>query len=363
MRRRERESGYVIVTVAILLVALMGFGALALDVGLLYSQRTSSQRAADAGALAGAFSFVVDTTAPQPSTAEEKALATTVANTVTGEVIEASQVTVTVDVAARRVTVDVAREEATFLARVLGIRQAMVRVQAVAEASPTASGAYCVKPWFIPNTVFGPTDPCDTCATGNVLVSGGEITPYAQEQFGRQFVLKPQRPSGSMAPGQFYAIQMPGSQGGAEYRSNIATCITQSVVCAELYSVETGNMVGPTVQGVRDLIGDPPEDTYIAPGEYRRGDGTISDTSRGLVIAPIWDACNMSGFCPGNQFPSGTNVSLQVVGFAMVFLEGVQGNDVIARLINVTACSGGGSGISPDASAPYSIPVRLIRTE
>ncbi len=56
----DNERGYIIVTTAMLLVVFLGFGALAIDVGLLYSARTSAQRAADAAALAGAFTFVAD---------------------------------------------------------------------------------------------------------------------------------------------------------------------------------------------------------------------------------------------------------------------------------------------------------------
>jgi hypothetical protein len=48
-----------------------------------------------------------------------------------------------------------------------------------------------------------------------------------------------------------------------------------------------------------------------------------------------------------------------------VFIEGRQGNDVIARLIWASACSsaggGPGGGPAPPETGPYSIPVRLVR--
>ena len=78
----DDQKGYVIVTTALLLVVLLGFGALAVDVGLLYSARTAAQRAADAAALAGAFTFVVNPASAQPSTAYDNAMSTALSNNI-----------------------------------------------------------------------------------------------------------------------------------------------------------------------------------------------------------------------------------------------------------------------------------------
>src|SRR6266566_3628043 len=74
----------------------MLFSALAIDTGILYSDRTQSQRAADAAALAGAFTFVADGNSIQPATAEAHARATAVKNTVGGVTIDPAQVAVCV---------------------------------------------------------------------------------------------------------------------------------------------------------------------------------------------------------------------------------------------------------------------------
>jgi Flp pilus assembly protein TadG len=50
----ENESGQSIVFVALMLTVLLGFGALAVDIGYMTFQRSSMQNAADAAALAGA---------------------------------------------------------------------------------------------------------------------------------------------------------------------------------------------------------------------------------------------------------------------------------------------------------------------
>jgi hypothetical protein len=176
--------------------------------------------------------------------------------------------------------------------------------------------------------------------------------------------LKPQNPSASIAPGQFYAIQLPGSGGAADYRANIASCATPYLRCGNSYSVETGNMVGPTNQGVWDLIGNPPTDTWTAIGQYQTPNG-LSDMSKNVVVAPIWDSCSMAGFCPAGNFPSGTGVTLQIIGFATFFLEGIQAGDVQARLINISSCGaasgGGGGGGSSTGGTVLSLPLRLVR--
>jgi Flp pilus assembly protein TadG len=352
-----RERGYVIVTVAALLVVLLGFSALAVDLGILYSARTSAQRAVDAAALAGAFTFVVDPTSPQPATATQHAQQTAVKNAILGAPIQAGDLTIAVDTPNRRVTVSIARNEHTFFGGVLGVTNASIKTTAYAEASPDSSATYCAKPWFIPNTIASSQAPCTACTSGQVLIRNGQVTPYARSQFGVQVSVKPQNPSGALAPSQFFAINFPGATGANDYRNEIGTCYANALPCAGSYQVKTGNMVGPTRQGVDALIGNPPSDTYIAVGQYRHSDGTISDTSNALIVAPIWDTCNFPGFCPGNQFPSGGNVNVQIAGYAMIFLVGIQGNNVVGRLINVSACGGG----NPTETGPYSIPIRLVR--
>ena len=358
MKRTDSESGYVLVTVAALLVVLLGFTALAVDVGMLFGARTQSQAAADAAALAGAFTFISNPLAPQPGTAQTQATKAAIANKVMGGAVAAGEVSVSVDTDNKRVTVTINRTEPTFFAKVLNIASANVRGQATAEASPNATNATCVKPWFIPNTMVAPTPPCTACANGEVLISGGQPTAFAQSKFGLQFVVKPQNPSGAISPSQFYAIEM-GGPGANDYRDAISECSTDgNLFCFNSYSVKTGNMVGPTRQGVENLIGNPPVDSYFGIGLYGPNSSAIRDTSRALVVAPIVDLCSYPGFCPSNKLPSGTNVSLQVVGFALVFIEDVNSTGVIARLINVFSC-GGGTAIREERR-PSAIPLRLV---
>src|SRR5438034_4398092 len=190
---KQTEGGYVLVTVAIMLVVLVGFTALAIDTGILYADRTQSQRAADAAALAGAITFVLDGQSSQPATAEAHARATAVKNTVMGVAIDPSQVDVCVgdgsagacnpDPSLKRVKVTITRQEPTFFARILGASWMNVttRVEAIAEASNAPTSPMCLKPFCIPNTSFAPvsagSNSCTACASATVLVDGTTHPP------------------------------------------------------------------------------------------------------------------------------------------------------------------------------------------
>src|SRR3989304_2378708 len=131
----QKQKGFVVVVVAACLVALVGFVALAVDVGIFYSARTSSQRVADAAALAGAFTFVLNPLAPQPQTATDHALQVAQNNTVMGIPVQAGDVTVDVDVANWRVTVDVETDQRTYFARVFRPDDVAIGAEGIAEAS------------------------------------------------------------------------------------------------------------------------------------------------------------------------------------------------------------------------------------
>jgi Flp pilus assembly protein TadG len=357
----NNQQGFVLVIVAVLLVVLIGFVALAVDVGLLYSARTSAQEVADSAALAGAFTFISSPTAPQPATATLHAQQVAQNNSIFGQPVTAGNVAVNVDVPNRRVTVDVTSVQNTYFARALGTNTANIGVEGIAEAASQATNAI-VKPWFIPNTVLAtPKGDCSACTTvpPQVLISGNppQLTAWGRSQLGAQFTLKPNNPNGAIAPGDFYGIQMPNdNNSGSLYRDNISENLNPAVKCAESYDILKGNKVGPTKQGVDDLIGNPARDKYQAVGQYQTPTG-VSDVSDALVSAPIWDSCS-AAYCPGNNFPKG-QASLKIVGFALLFLDGFQGSNLTAHLIDVTACSNP-TAAPPTGSAVLSLPLRLV---
>jgi hypothetical protein len=285
---RRNDEGFVLVVVAALLFVLVGFVALGVDVGVLYSARTSSQEIADAAALAGAFTFISNPLAAQPQTAIDHATAVAVANSIMTVPVTAGNVTVAVDVPNQRVTVDIQTNQSTFFARALSINSAAIATHGIAEVGKGADTGFCPKPWYIPNTIASTSPSCTACGAAQFLIdpSTGQVTSYARSRLGQQIMLKPQSPNQALAPSQFFAIDVGGGGGGAnEYRDAISGC-AQSASCGDLLDVKTRNMVGPTRQGVQALIGNPPDDVYQGIGRYLINGSRSSDTSKALIIAP-----------------------------------------------------------------------------
>src|SRR5258705_10561857 len=138
MRARDKEEGYTLVIIAALLVVFLGFTALSVDVGVLYSARASAQRAADAAALAGAFVFITrsdlsESTVPKRSDViKAQAISTAATNKMLGASVTITEPDVTVDTPNRRVTVNVTQNQPTLFARILGENSASIHAAAVA---------------------------------------------------------------------------------------------------------------------------------------------------------------------------------------------------------------------------------------
>lgn len=407
------REGYVLVTVAILLVVLLLFAALAIDLGVLYGARTAAQKAADAAAMAGALVFVVD---PSPATVEiqDRAVATAAQNLILGTPATITDDDVSVDMVNRRVTVDVERTQArgnpvsTYLARVI-MDTADIRVQATAEASREATSSDCPKPWMLPSTAFHPPhiSPCQACepnaheydagasfpwpgfdpALGappdgpRVLIDrNGNVTPFADwltqtgaysppNAWANEFIVKPQSPHQALVPSNFFPIQVSGS-GAALYRADIAGCGGQ-VKCGDQYTVETGNMVGPTRQGVNDLCALEDRHYELLATKHRYFDptGLHRAPNPQLAVVPIWNSCNdpffvydpSTGQCPAEVVPPGTGTWYTVSAFAQIFIEGMVGQGAQVRLISITQCSGSSGTVNLDETGPLALPVRLVR--
>src|SRR5262245_10066293 len=321
---RNKQEGFVLVMVAVFLVALIGAVALAVDAGVLYSARTSAQQVADAAALAGAFTFSNTPDAVQPDTAIDYAQKVATSSSILGKPIALADVTVEPNLASYRVKVTIRSTQNTYFARVLNFATADIAAEAVAEAvNPDGKPGPHIVPWFIPNTVLA--GDCSACRAPagstdppHVLVDGTPtaLTPWAKSQLPALIdPLKPNNPNGAIAPGDFYSIRMPNdSSSGSLYRDNISgnRSLNDAVTCGQSYPLLTGNKVGPTKQGVDELIGSP-ADVFLGIGRYQSPSG-ISDVSRSLVRVPIWDSCAAT-FCPGNKFPKDT-IDLTIVGFA-----------------------------------------------
>lgn len=376
MKNRKRQKGYVAVTLAASLVFLLGFAALAVDLGVLYSARTSAQRVADASCLAAVYSFIVN-----PAVTEERvraqAIAAAASNEILGESVVLQEQDVVVDMANRRVTVTVHRTAArgnpigTFFARALTIRSADVRALGTAEASTVAAGDICSKPWFIPNTILSDKDTvCEACDAGEVLLdSNGQFTEWGLAQLElirtgqrtNDFVLKPEDPQEALTPSNFFVYDV--GSGAKDYHEAIDGCQDATIGCGDMLITEPGKMAKQDLDRVKNLINYPDHDTYVNLGEYQTSGGALTESSRSLFSAPILDICGQ--VCPPDKFPPGKQ-PIFVVGFGLFFMDEPQAQgqgasqfDLHAYVINIAPCAG--ANHNTDETGPFSLPIRLVQ--
>ena len=285
-------------------------------------------------------------------------------------------------------------------------------VHAVAAAACGATcGVQCVKPWAIPDrwddrtAIAGYTggnkrpnwqnnnawdsedltndvngnglyDPGDSYTDGNAngqydaenynsLLTGYIPDPYPGNylspsgDLGLELTLKANNGS-NPAPGQYQAIDLPPVNRGTpitgadEYRENIANCNPATVWPGDWLQPETGNMVGPTNQGMRDLIAQDPNAYWDDITQSVQG--SVFPISPRIVLIPIFD--------PRIPLNPGRQSDVQVVKVAAFFMEQMEGNaEVRGKFLKVRQpgepCVAGGGGGGGAVSFTYTL--SLIR--
>jgi len=285
-------------------------------------------------------------------------------------------------------------------------------VHAVAAAACGATcGVQCVKPWSIPdrwddstpipgytasnktkggnwqnNNKYDQEDFTDANGNnmwdpGEAFVDGNANGQYDQEQYnslltgyipdpypgnslspngdlGLELTLKAANGS-QPEPGQYWAVDLPPLNratpitGGDQYRENIANCNTSEVWPGDWLQTESGNMVGQTNQGMRDLIAQDPDAYWDDITQSVQGSKFA--ISPRIVLIPLHD--------PRIWIKSG-NSTLQVVKVAAFFMEQMDGNaEVRGKFLKVrppgSPCVAGGAGGGGATSFTYSL--SLIR--
>src|SRR3990170_436202 len=152
---RNGSRGQVIIVFALCLLVLLGFAALAIDVGYLFSVRGDLQRSADSGALAGAYVFHDDAwlSGLIPPTLQNKAVTRArdfaTRDPVGAAPLPAGAVTVTFP-AINRIQVDVQDNVNLFFAGVIGSPTATLTATATGEAIRVGQNVECLKPLAVP---------------------------------------------------------------------------------------------------------------------------------------------------------------------------------------------------------------------
>ncbi len=379
-RIRRDERGLAFVYVGVGFMAFLAATTLAIDVGMFMTARSQAQNSADAGALSGAIALVFNSYTDRSSSgpAVQSALSAARANAVIGGTVSVVPTDVTFpndpNGQPTRVHVSVYRTAArsnpvpTLMGPVFGVPTVNITADATAEASP-ANAATCVKPWAIPDKwqemQTPPWDPTDTFdlydKKGNPLPNPDIYIPVNQPgytgfdfnvtgvDYGIEVMLKAGSPSQAIDPSHFYPIALPPGTGGSWYSQNIPGCWPGTMEIGDVPPVEPGNMTGPTLQGVQLLIDQDP--TAYWDTLNRRVVSSFNPSPRSVVM-PVFDPVVYE-----NSRQRGRQ-TIQVANLVGFFIEGVQGNSVMGRIIPATGLIRG-TGTPPAGS--YLRAIRLVQ--
>ena len=161
------------------------------------------------------------------------------------------------------------------------------------------------------------------------------LTGYiASKDLGDLMRFKVADPNDASEPGQFYPIDLcqgedaKGCPGADNYRWNIANCNPNFYGPTDWVKTENGNMIGPTKQGMGDLIDLDPNAYWDSDCMCVKGSAFGAGKSPRIGFIPLHD--------PRIPLDSG-KMSIQIVKIIAVFFEQVEGRDVMARFIRVQA--------------------------
>ena len=265
-----------------------------------------------------------------------------------------------------------------------GVRATATARVAVADASD------CLKPWIIPDKwadnhdTTAPIDSTwtaeDTFETGNQ--QGQTWTPFnppdvytppsssgpgtgftVAADLGMMVTLKAGGPQTSISPGVYFPVRIPtyagGSTGGSDYRANISDCNGVAIPIGTMLESENGNMIGPTAQGVSDLIAKDPGArwdpvTKSVINSCAQASPSCGTSSPRIVAVPIFDTALYES-TKRQGLPQ-----FKVVNILGFFLDQMQGNDVRGYLMEAPGLSTG-TVTSIDPQASFLTTIQLIR--
>lgn len=360
----RRERGATIVLVALALTALLSVVALAIDIGMLFNSRSEAQRAATAGALAGAGSLITEPA--NEDRARDWAIEYAEMNDVFGDTPDVQEADVDVDLANGRVTVRVLRTAdrgggpvPTWFARVFGVDEVDVGADATAEVAPTGQ-AVCVKPFAIQDRYE------DLNANGSYEPDEDEYdsstTGWASGNFwGTEIVVKGSDDGTGSSWYQPWDIPNsddfcsggPEGQGASCYQKAIEECNPAGVALSpETYPVETGGKTGPTRKSVNNLLKEDPGNVSWDEDKQTIVGSTFDpwETSPRYGIVPVFNPDRI--FNPGKK-------DIEFTNFVGLFFLSVEGGgekqQVRALVVPAIGLLGGNSPASPTVQG-----VRLI---
>ncbi len=406
--RKTTESGAVLVQVAIAILVLTAMSTFVVDHGILWLSRGQAQNAADAGALSGAIARAYDELANPPAddgqaffSASGAALSNLVWNA--APTAQVSWVC-PAGVAGSCVRVDVYRNGEfgstplpTIFGTLLNVQSQGVRATATARVA-SGNATNCMRPfaiadkWVDNRPAAGEYDRWEKQGNNVVQLAPFDVyTPPSQgssgsgyrlpDDFGAQATLKNGNPNSNnetMTPGWFLPVRLPDGNGGYisganDYSAAIANCTGNPVVIGQYLPTENGNMVGPTNQGVAELIARDSGASWDSANQQIAGSCAPACAPISPRIVPItvfdmdefqWrrtanDWVSPWGAYPANPCPTGGRC-VRVANILGYFVDRMQGGDVIGHLMSYPGEFVNGAP-SVGGGAAFLVTIQLVR--
>jgi hypothetical protein len=385
-RNSNRRRGATLVLAALSMVSVGGVAAIVIDLSMLFKARADAQKAAEAGALAGASAFLQYAAADPiaTDTANARALRLAESNAILTQMVAPSEVTqpidVNIDSQLVRVTVR-RRAVGTWFARLLGVDSVPIGAHAAARAVRARNGN-CVKPFAVPdmwdensgddangnnledNGEKWSETGDDSYQAGNPDAPNGGQTGYGSglrnsngdysNDFGRQVSLTlpdPANPTPYLGPNQFKPFLPSGGNDPGDYRDAIEDCDPSQVVLGDSYQLMNNptGLAQTTADGINSLVNQDPNAHWNSQTE------TIDDSR-----FPDWRSSprtiRIGLFDPRQIGPTQSSVTLNNMG--LMFVEGFDTgtNTLTGRMFYFVTGSG-----NPDEDAGVGTLVKMLR--
>jgi Flp pilus assembly protein TadG len=240
MKQAHRgEQGQVLYMFVAGLVVFLGLVGLSVDVGMMVFTRTDLQKAADAAAFAASQDL--------PNTGAAETVATEYVAINAGADASAEVTFQQVGISVDTVTVETEKHVDFFFLKVLGMSGTDVSATATVQIASYAGGNGLVPFGLVASNDSNSTLLQNSCFNG---WENGEPT------FKQNMTCTMKFGAGSNSGGDFGALSL-DSSGGSTYRDNIGSGSSTAYRKGDKVPSETGNMNGPTKQGIDDRLAIP----------------------------------------------------------------------------------------------------------
>lgn len=372
-----REEGQMIVVFAVVLLVLLGFAALGIDVGYMYSVRNDLQRSVDSGALAGAFAFHDGgwVSGPVPALLQAKAENRATFFATRDPVGAAPLISGAITFAypgVNQIQVTAQTNVNLFFAGVIGSPTVMLSATAVAEAIPVDQNVECLTPLAFPYP-YTDSNGNGGWNPGEPIVPPGSIPQGLHVTFRVANTPEPSEgyPGGTPGyvhdwAGEIFPIRMCGDSSGGESDLRLrirAPCHgPPSNGCTAIsfgtpLSLKENPTFEPTIDEIHDeLIDNDPSGLWgggsnlpVSPDPAYTGDNWL--LSPRVVRVMLYD--------PQNARATGT---IRVGGFAGFWIESVSPSPSWPNNANVTGYFIPDSAVGGISSSPILIEPSLKTT-